>query len=323
MRTVVIGAGLAGLTCAARLRAAGHDVLLLDKGRGAGGRASTRRGEGVRFDHGATCVEPRAEAFASVVDGWVAAGVAAPWSGPVVDLRPGACAPLPRPPSFVGVPGMSALLRHAGRGLEIRYRARASGLRHEAQGWALELEDGGWLGGFDRAALALPAEQARALLETTDADDLAGELARVRMQPCWTLLVHFARARELPWSRALPSSGPLAAITREHTKPGRSADPAWVVQATHAWSAAHLEATPETARALLLEALEALAGPLAPVRAATVHRWRYAAAEPPLGVSHLLRADGSLGVCGDWCLGDRLEDAYLSGDALGRAWGKG
>ncbi|MFX9061830.1 FAD/NAD(P)-binding protein, partial [Acinetobacter baumannii] len=38
-RTVVIvGAGMAGLACATALRARGADVLLLDKGRSAGGR---------------------------------------------------------------------------------------------------------------------------------------------------------------------------------------------------------------------------------------------------------------------------------------------
>jgi len=42
-RTAVIGAGMAGLTCATALRAAGHGVLVLDKSRGPGGRMSTRR----------------------------------------------------------------------------------------------------------------------------------------------------------------------------------------------------------------------------------------------------------------------------------------
>jgi renalase len=47
---LVVGAGIAGLTFA---RAHGGDVLVLDKGRGPGGRASRRRIDGHVFHHGA------------------------------------------------------------------------------------------------------------------------------------------------------------------------------------------------------------------------------------------------------------------------------
>ena len=39
----IVGAGIAGLSCADRLRAAGWAVTLFDKGRAPGGRLSTRR----------------------------------------------------------------------------------------------------------------------------------------------------------------------------------------------------------------------------------------------------------------------------------------
>lgn len=57
MRIAVIGAGIAGLACADELRRHDHPVTLFDKGRGPGGRMSTRRldtpaGQ-ASFDHGA------------------------------------------------------------------------------------------------------------------------------------------------------------------------------------------------------------------------------------------------------------------------------
>ena len=50
---VIIGAGVAGATCAARLQAAGWRVAVVDKARGPSGRLSARRSDFGTFDHGA------------------------------------------------------------------------------------------------------------------------------------------------------------------------------------------------------------------------------------------------------------------------------
>lgn len=99
MRTAIVGVGMAGLACAERLAGRGHVLTLLDKGRGPGGRMSTRRvateaGE-ANFDHGAQYFTVRDPGFRTRVDAWVATGCVAPW------VAAGAEA-------FVGVPGMNA-----------------------------------------------------------------------------------------------------------------------------------------------------------------------------------------------------------------------
>ena len=55
-KVAVVGAGVSGLTCAAALAKNGFDVLVIETGRGPGGRTSTRRGpddSGWQWDHGA------------------------------------------------------------------------------------------------------------------------------------------------------------------------------------------------------------------------------------------------------------------------------
>jgi hypothetical protein len=39
----------------------------------------------------------------------------------------------------------------------------------------------------------------------------------------------------------------------------------------------------------------------------------YAKTEQALGESHLWDGKAGIGVCGDWCLGHRVEDAFVSG----------
>jgi predicted NAD/FAD-dependent oxidoreductase len=110
LRVVVAGAGVAGLGAGRRLQDEGHSVVLLDKGRGPGGRISTRRRGDVSFDHGAQYFTARNEGFRRQVSAWVDRGVVARWTGRVGALDQGRSRPgSTRITRHVGVPGMSAL----------------------------------------------------------------------------------------------------------------------------------------------------------------------------------------------------------------------
>ena len=49
----IIGAGIAGLSCATQLKVLGFEVQIFEKSRGPSGRMSTRNGDGWSADHGA------------------------------------------------------------------------------------------------------------------------------------------------------------------------------------------------------------------------------------------------------------------------------
>ena len=76
---VVIGGGIAGLSAAGALAAAGRRVLVLDKSRGVGGRMATRRIGGAVCDHGAQFFTVRTGEFATVVEDAVRAAAVAEW----------------------------------------------------------------------------------------------------------------------------------------------------------------------------------------------------------------------------------------------------
>ena len=64
---IIIGAGMAGLACARKLADAGITPVVLDKGRGIGGRVATRRVGDLQFDHGAQFVNAHGAGFATVL----------------------------------------------------------------------------------------------------------------------------------------------------------------------------------------------------------------------------------------------------------------
>lgn len=322
---LIIGAGPAGLRCAELLAAAGRSLTVVDKGRGPGARASTRRLEDRRFDHGAQYFTARDPRFRERLAGWESAGVIARWDPALVQLRPGAN-PEPREPRerWVGTPSMSAWIRSLAEPLGARYKVWVTALAGGGGGWRATAEgpDGAEdLGPFDQLVLAIPAPQAAALLGADD--PLAARLAEVVMAPCWTAMLDFARRVAVDWDAAMIEESPLSWAAREASKPGRASGYRWVLHGTADWSRERLESDKAVAASALLDAFTRLVGTLPPAIHSSAHRWAYARTQEALGEDAVFDAERGLGLCGDWCRGERIEDAYLSGEALGRLMAEG
>ena len=110
--------------------------------------------------------------------------------------------------------------------------------------------------------------------------------------------------------------GILAWAARNGSKPGRG-DSTWVLHADPDWSASNLEMGSDAVGTALSTHFCTNTGITpARVRVASVHRWLYSLVPAPLTVGALWDAELRLGVCGDWCRGARIEDAFLSGHAV-------
>ncbi|HYE48687.1 MAG TPA: FAD-dependent oxidoreductase, partial [Azospirillaceae bacterium] len=278
---LVVGAGLAGLACARVLAAAGLAVRVADKGRGPGGRLSTRREGGFRFDHGGQYLTARDPGFARLAEGWREEGIAAPWRGRIVRLRDGTVEESPGE-RIVGVPGMSSLVAALAGPLPVAYGTRVAALEREGAGWRARTGDGGDLGRADLAVVAVPSPQAVPLLEAAPA--LAAEAARARMAGCWAVMAAFGDGAEGPgWDAAfVADGGPLSWVARDGSKPGREARGTWVLHGAAAWSEAQLEASPDAVARTLLAAFRGLTGIRAEPLHLSAHRWRHAIPTAPL-----------------------------------------
>ncbi len=295
------------MACASYLQERGCSVKLFDKGRGPGGRMSTKRiaqdGREFRFDHGAQYFSARDEDFVRQLKAWEKAGVVARW-------------PKDKPDAWVGTPGMNAPLKHMAGSLEISFSTRIVGIQRQGRAYALRTEQGALPQQFDSLAVAVPAEQATTLLGALDFG-MARHAVSVSSTPCWTLMCAFAEPlSDLPESYR--SDGVIAWAARNSAKPDRDAHECWVVQAGPAWSCAQLEMEAADIVPMLLEEFaRALGAKLPPPLLATAHRWRFAFPNSA-NSGCLWDGDNRLGACGDWLTGATVEDAWLSGRQLAR-----
>lgn len=308
MRIGIVGAGIAGLASAQGLERHGHDVVLFDKGRGPGGRMSTRRMDTPRglahFDHGAQYFTARDNDFRSQVDGWIAAGIVAPWPAAGGD-------------AYVGVPAMNAPVRDLATRHLVHWATRVTGVARSGDGWRLTVADGEHHD-VDLAVIAIPAEQAAVLLADA-APDVAAGAREVVSQPCWTVMVAFGEPvgfGEDCWRTGDEVSDAIGWAARNSAKPARTGPESWVIQATPEWSRRHLDADPgAVVESLIIEFADAL-DLTPPYRiGSAAHLWRFARV-PAGGAGPLFDGDRRLGLCGDWLIGPRVESAWLCGARL-------
>ncbi|WP_031553215.1 NAD(P)/FAD-dependent oxidoreductase [Parvularcula oceani] len=319
----IIGAGIAGLACARVLSDAGVPVALFDKGRGPGGRLSTRRTPFGRFDHGAQFFTVRDPDFEEQVEAWREAGLVAPWDRRFGRVEDGALSSADRSPRFVGTPKMNAFIAEEAAALGAQFGMRIGTPCRQGDGrWCLYTECGHCAWKAEWMVLAVPAEQAAELLcglGPRGSSKLAGEARAARSAPTWTLMAQFEGNDDFPFD-AVEAGGPvLDWISRDASKPGREGAGRWVAHATSEWSRDHLEASPCEIVSALTEAFRALTGIETKRVFADAHRWRYARVTEAAGTPFGLDAEARLAACGDWRLGPRIESAWISGRRLGEA----
>jgi len=163
-KIAIIGAGMAGAAAAQGLTRAGHPVTLFDKGRGPGGRMSTRRMETplgtVRMDHGAQFITARGEAFVAAIAEWTKAGACAAWAARLVAIdADGQISPLGGDIRHVGVGGMNGVVKAALDGLDARFGPQVVAIEGAPGAWMLRFADDSRAGPFGVVLTAVPAEQ--------------------------------------------------------------------------------------------------------------------------------------------------------------------
>ena len=119
------------------------------------------------------------------------------------------------------------------------------------------------------------------------------------------------------WNAARSQQHRVRWLARENSKPGRGSIERWTVQASPEWSAEHVNDDAERVSAKLLKGFAEITGIHAEPSHAVAHRWLYAQTRRPLGQPYLADKQTGIALCGDWCLGHRVEDAFVSGLELG------
>jgi renalase len=328
----VIGAGMAGLSCAQQLRQAGYSVAVIEKSRGAGGRVATRRVHDTRADHGARYLEPQGDAVRGLIEILVDRDILKLWTDTVWEFRQEEM--FSRPSScYVAPAGMNAIGKYLAQDLEIWFGRRVQAISTtDNQTWHLSLEvtDDNLDTPQELIAkaivVAIPATQALMFLnsEIGFPCDFIDKLRSVEYDPCIAVMAGYPAAKQQDLSNlnpqwqavSFPDNSDLAWVGLDSSKRLESQQPVFVVHSSADFADRHLESTnlPTVGQELLDRTSEHLIPWLKEPEWLQVHRWRYAFCRNPLPVSCLV-VEGTLPlVCaGDLCGEGQIEGALRSG----------
>lgn len=312
MNIAILGAGVAGLSAARELKAEGATVTIFDKSRGVGGRMSTRYAGDWEFDHGAQFFTIQDAEFKSEIDRAIAAGVVAPWPARAMYLKAGALSVDTGRARFVAIPRMNSLPKYWAQGLDIQLGRRVRRVVN-GQSWTLEFEDGSAQAGFDAVISTLPPAQAQRVLPENFQKMPA--VVAAEMHVCFCLMIGLSVPVDVGWDTLRVKDSPIDWIAMNNVKPGRNANlGAIVVHSAPEWSDHHAEADRDWVQQVMIDAASTVIGQaLDPAPHITLHRWLYASSKASPDVNCL--SDEALMAAGDWCLGGRVQGAWLSGRA--------
>jgi renalase len=310
---IIIGAGMAGLAAARVLREGGREAVILDKGRGVGGRMATRRSGGAAFDHGAQFVTTREVAFGAWLEEARRHSAAAVWCHGFGDAQDGH-------PRWRGVPGMTGLARYLAAEADIRLTVPVTALRKQGGGFLVETEQSGsWTA--NAVVLTPPVPQSLALLERGACGlpaAIRGRLESVRYQRCLAVMAELESPSKIPPPGALSfETGPVAWMADNQQK-GVSPVPAVTLHASAEFSLENWERDRQQVAGELLAAVTEQLG--ARVGAVQIHGWRYSRPVEALPERCLAAVPDLPGLvfAGDAFGGPRVEGAALSGMAAAR-----
>jgi hypothetical protein len=319
----IIGAGISGLRAAGELGESGLKATVLEKSRGLGGRAATRRWNELPVDHGAQFFTARTPEFREQVAQWISQGVCHEWTRGFHRHSGGK---LHAPdddghPRYVCREGMSNLGRAmtaAGK-IDIERQTKIVSVRAEQGVWSLIGEDGRTFEARDLVVTCPPPQGVELLAEA--APETADFLRSFQMEPCLAVAAAFPR-RELAWHGIQSDDATVYWIGHDTSKRPdlHNGKTVVVIHASPSFSRENYGTSEEDiVRKMLSQASEMAGTDLSSPEDCFLQRWRYAQPIAALNADQapMFAEPAPLVLAGECFAGGKIEGAWLSGRAAG------
>lgn len=314
---LVIGAGISGIAAATEAMQAGAAVHVVDRGRRMGGRMASRRlrdtgtaCDGRVVDYGASYFTARDPDFLAVVHDLVAEGVVRPWTDTFHVHTEGAMAGVRTGPMRYAAPaGLRSVVEHLAQS--------SSTIDMETHIERIEVSAAGVLAdsySAQRVALCMPQPQAERMVGSDFLPDVG-----ITWEPVIAVTMVFDERHWPEIDGVFVNDDPIITWVADDGKRRGDHAPVLVAHVNPVFAAGHLLEPSGVLPNAIAATMRVLGMDVFPTWT-WAHRWSLARPIAALDDEFWMHPELPLGLAGDaWAGGPRIEAAWLSGRALGRA----
>lgn len=302
MKIIIIGAGLAGLSAARVLTQKGHDITVLDKGRGVGGRMSTRTIDNAKADHGAQYFAVKSPEFQAFISEMQSENVTAEWHlAQRENVR------------YVGAKGMNTIPKKMASSLNIVVNEKVILIANNT----ITTESGN-VYSFDNLIITIPVPQVIDLFQNSKivfSEKDKSVLATVEYEPCIAVMAVLKKPTDIISGGIILENQPVAWIADNYQK-GITQIPTVTIHASSAYSAARFDDNLQEIAEELLASVKQYVEP-ENIDSFQTHRWRFSNATKRFQEHFYQIENQPIFLGGDGFGLGNVEGAFLSGYYLG------
>ena len=313
MDYIVLGAGISGATISNHLKKK-YSVLVIDKARGPGGRSSNRRWKkNLTFDHGLQYFSSNKRAFLKNLSFLAKKKVLKVWDGNHLDFF----FSYTKSKKFIGVKGNNDLVKHYLRNTQTLYKTKIVKINFKNH-WTI-CDDNKNVYNCKKLIITFPYDQTLKLARKYLGKKI--KKLKIKMEPNLTVMAVYKKRKKVSLSSIKFDDDILTWAANENSKNRfKSNFDLWTLQASNFFSKKHIldyKKNKNNISSKILKRFEILCGhKKKDLIYYQIHGWLYSYNKEKTQFSHYWNKKNKLGVCGDWFLGPKAENSFLSANSL-------
>ncbi len=302
MKIIIIGAGMAGLSAARILMQKGYEVTVLDKGRGVGGRMSTRTIENAKADHGAQYFSVKTTEFQTLISELQSDNITAEWH---LVQRENV--------RYIGAKGMNTIPKKMASLLPVLVNEKVVLIENNT----VKTESGN-IYPFDKLVITMPIPQIIDLFQNSKmlfSENDKSVLGEIKYEPCIAVVAVLKEPTKIVSGGIILENQPVSWIADNFQK-GITQIPTVTIHASSAYSAKRFDDDVNEVAKDMLSSVNQYINSENIVSSQT-HRWRFSNATKRYEAHFYQIENQAIYLAGDGFGMGNVEGAFLSGYHLG------
>jgi len=312
----IIGSGISGATIA-NLLSKKNSVVLFDKARGPGGRASFKRVKGkTGFDHGTQYISPKTNEFKKFTKSLIKKKILKIWSGKHVFLN-SKIKENKKHLKIIGKNGNNDISKYLLKKINCNYQSELKKIYYKNKSWYL-LFDNGKFRSYKNLILTCPFPQLKKLSRKFINNSFLSK--SLKMDANITTMIAIKKNKKSN-SSFLFEDPVLGWAGNENSKKRfKSKYDLWTLQSTFTWANKKINQNKNNKKKnskIMIDKFFKLSNiKKTKINYFLNHGWKYSSNSRPFKIKSYWDPKKKLGVCADWFVGPRLESGWISAQDL-------